>query len=109
MRGITEHRIDRAQQAAGGEPADLIGPRREAGVGIELRVGTAFGPGNELDVAGVVDQGQFVFRGETGRDEGDVPEFPVQEVVDHAQPVRALGMALARVVLQVPVVFDDGE
>jgi hypothetical protein len=29
--------------------------------------------------------------------------------MDHAEPVRTLGMAVARVVLQVPVVFDDGE
>jgi len=62
-----------------------------------------------LNVGGSVDQGEFALCREAGRDERKAAEFPVDEVVDHAQPVRAFRMAVAGVVLQVAVVFDERE
>ena len=56
-----------------------------------------------------MDRGKLVFRCNAGLDEGKVAELFCDQIMDHAEPVRTLGMAVARVVLQVPVVFDDGE
>jgi hypothetical protein len=56
-----------------------------------------------------VDRGKLVFGCNAGFDEGKVAELFRDQIMDHAEPVRTLGMAVARVVLQVSVVFDDGE
>ena len=101
--------VNRLQQAAGCEARDLIGTGREAGVGVELGAGPSFGVRYGLDVERVVDEGEFAFGGQTRRDERERGEFFLDEVMDDAQAVGALGVAGAGIVLQITVVFDDGK
>ena len=104
-----EKSINTVEQTAGGEPCDFVRPGGQPGVGIELGVEFSFSLRDSLYVEGVVDQCKFIFRSEPGRNEGKTPEFVLDQVMDHTQPVRTLGVALAGVVLQVAVVFKDGE
>ena len=54
-----------------------------------------------------MDQGEFALCREARRDERQAAEFPFDEPVEHAQPFRTFGMAVAGVMFQVTVVFNE--
>ena len=101
--------INAFEQAPGRQAGDFIRTSGKTSIGIELGMRSPLGVRDGLNILGVVDQGEFVLGSETGRDDRQAAEFPVNELVDDTKPVRALGMALAGVVLHITVVFDEGE
>jgi hypothetical protein len=101
--------INRLEQAAGGEPCDFVGSGRQTGVGIESREWLALGVCHSPDIERVVDEGEFGFGREPRVYEGKTAEFRVYQVMDYAEPIGALGMALTGVVLEIAVVLDESK
>jgi hypothetical protein len=67
----------------------------------------SFGTCDFLDIEGVVDERELILGCEARFDQWEAAEFRIDQVMDDAEPVGALGVSFARVVFQVAVVFDE--